>query len=472
MVRPPSNCPAGFGPRSCAGQLDFSPPSSPQSTVRPSAGCDLACHTSPSPFLITLESIIVLESFSSASAAERLRAAAAFLADIPAATEVLIVGASREAADDLARQATIAREVTFGLHRASFMELAARLAATEMALLGVAPAASLGDEALAARVSFEAMRDRALTYFAPVAQFPGFARALAATLAELRLGGVDPGALDGGWTGAGRRRAGPALRASARGSEGRRSRGPAGPRGTRRRPARSSRSPDADASARRVDRGRGGGRARARRSLRPRRRCWPRSPPGTTLRWRRSGPSARASAATTRAGVDGDLSRARHFLFAEAAPPSRTAGGEVLFFSAPGEGREAVEIARRILDEARAGTPFDEMAVLLRAPEIYGSLLEVALQRAGIPAWFARGTRGRIRPAARSWRCSIARWSGSRRGDSRSTSRSVRCHRWTRPARRRRIARLGGARGRGLGPAAERDTAPAGTADAGATRRQ
>ena len=32
------------------------------------------------------------------------------------------------------------------------------------------------------------------------------------------------------------------------------------------------------------------------------------------------------------------------------------------------------------------------MAVLLRAPEVYGSLLEVALRRAGIPAWFARGT--------------------------------------------------------------------------------
>ena len=102
------------------------------------------------------------------------------------------------------------------------------------------------------------------------------------------------------------------------------------------------------------------------------------------------------------AGADGDLSRARHFLFAEAAPPARTASGDVLFFSAPGEGRETVEIARRILDEAREGTPFDQMAVLLRAPEIYGSLLEVALQRAGIPAWFARGT-SRPDPAGRAF---------------------------------------------------------------------
>ena len=83
---------------------------------------------------------------------------------------MLIVGASRAAADDLARQMTITREVTFGLHRASFLELAARLGATEMARLGVAPAAALGVEAVAARVSFEAMRDGTLTYFAPVRQ--------------------------------------------------------------------------------------------------------------------------------------------------------------------------------------------------------------------------------------------------------------------------------------------------------------
>ena len=85
----------------------------------------------------------------------------------------------------MARQVTVARGVTFGLHRASFMQLAARLAAVEMARLGVAPATARGVEAVAARVSFEAVREGALAYFAPVARFPGFARALAATLGEL-----------------------------------------------------------------------------------------------------------------------------------------------------------------------------------------------------------------------------------------------------------------------------------------------
>src|SRR2546428_10800234 len=39
---------------------------------------------------------------------------------------------------------------------------------------------------------------------------------------------------------------------------------------------------------------------------------------------------------------------------------------------------------------------------LLRAPEVYASLLEVALRRAGIPAWFARGT-SRPDPSGRAF---------------------------------------------------------------------
>jgi RecB family exonuclease len=74
----------------------------------------------------------------------------------------------------------------------------------------------------------------------------------------------------------------------------------------------------------------------------------------------------------------------------------------VRFFSAPGEGREAVEIARHVLDHARAGTRFDEIAILLRAPEIYGGLIDVALRRAGVPAWFARGA-ARPDPSGRAF---------------------------------------------------------------------
>lgn len=83
------------------------------------------------------------------------------------------------------------------------------------------------------------------------------------------------------------------------------------------------------------------------------------------------------------------LDRLRENLFsttAEAAP----ADGTVTFSSAPGEGREAVELARRIHAEARAGVPYDEIAILLRSPQQYMPHVETALRRAGIPYFPAR----------------------------------------------------------------------------------
>jgi RecB family exonuclease len=344
----------------------------------------------------------VLEAFESAAAADRLRAAAVFLARIPPATEALIVAASRPAADDLARQMTATGGVSFGVHRASFTELVARLAAVELARLGLAPATALGTGAVAARVSFEALRDGALAYFEPVARFPGFALALAATLGELRLAGVGPGALAG--------RDGPARDVAEL--------------------ARRFESELEDARvADRAHRLALATRAVAQGALEPLGRM-----PMVLLDVSIAGAAERAFVealaaaspamlATVPAGDDatlqvlrslgaserreapsdqGDLGRARRFLFAPAAPPPGSSSGDVRFFSAPGEGREAVEIARRILDEARGGTAFDEMAVLLRAPDLYASLLEVALRRAGVPAWFARGT-SRPDPAGRAF---------------------------------------------------------------------
>ena len=88
-------------------------------------------------------------------------------------------------------------------------------------------------------------------------------------------------------------------------------------------------------------------------------------------------------------------------MFADEPPPAGENDDSVVLFSAPGEGREAIEIARRLLQEAGRGVPFDQMAVLLRAPQTYLSVLEHALERAGIPAWFHRGTR-RPDPAGRA----------------------------------------------------------------------
>ncbi|MGH7335761.1 MAG: hypothetical protein ACREKS_24030, partial [Candidatus Rokuibacteriota bacterium] len=131
----------------------------------------------------------------SASSAQRVEAARAFLAALPAAEGALVVGATRTAADDLVRWVTATAGATFGIHRMSLTQLAAQVAAPEMARLGTAPASALGAEAVAARVIFEALSAGALGYFAPVARFPGFARAVASTLGELRLAQISPEAL-------------------------------------------------------------------------------------------------------------------------------------------------------------------------------------------------------------------------------------------------------------------------------------
>ena len=112
-----------------------------------------------------------------------------------------------------------------------------------------------------------------------------------------------------------------------------------------------------------------------------------------------------------------DLTALKRYLFATRQPPERDALGDVRLFSAPGEGRECVEIARRILDEARAGVPFDEMAVFVRSPRDYVGLIGHAFSRAGIPAWFDRGT-GRPHPSGRAFLallgCAVERLSAAR----------------------------------------------------------
>ncbi|HWC96003.1 MAG TPA: PD-(D/E)XK nuclease family protein, partial [Candidatus Sulfopaludibacter sp.] len=55
---------------------------------------------------------------------------------------------------------------------------------------------------------------------------------------------------------------------------------------------------------------------------------------------------------------------------------------------APSLEREAEEIARRILEQARAGHEFREMAIIVRSPETYVPVLRATLDRFAIPARF------------------------------------------------------------------------------------
>ena len=99
----------------------------------------------------------------------------------------------------------------------------------------------------------------------------------------------------------------------------------------------------------------------------------------------------------------GSLARLQRGLFNNSSARLETQPDEqVTIFSAPGENRECVEIARRVLALARDGMPLDRMAVLLRSSEEYRPHLQEAFGRVGVPVHFARGA-VRPDPAGRSF---------------------------------------------------------------------
>ncbi|HWP56660.1 MAG TPA: PD-(D/E)XK nuclease family protein [Candidatus Acidoferrales bacterium] len=337
----------------------------------------------------------------SGSAAARLGEARRFLERLAPGAEALLLGASRGSVDDLARAISMERGATFGLHRLSFTQLAARLALLELAARGCAPATTLGHEAVAARAAFEARSDHALGYFSAVSDTPGFPKALARTLLDLRLAGIAGGDL-----------------------------------------TRLTRSgPDLGALLERVDALLDEAGASDRASLFEIATAalssplsgWPPMPlllldvpfdsefearflwalvqqSPEVLITVPAGDLAAASRLEKRgvrlqsleASGQSDLTQLARYLFSKEPPPERSRTGELVWFSAPGEGRECVEIARRILKEADRGVRFDEMAIVLRATRDYVGLLEHALSRARIPAYFDRGT-CRPDPAGRAF---------------------------------------------------------------------
>src|SRR5258708_9730867 len=147
------------------------------------------------PGMASGRSTAMVRLVTSSSAAARLTAARRCALDVPSPSELLIVSASRGAADDFAREIARTRRATFGLYRFSLTQLAARLAAPRLARERLSPTTALGVQAVAARALFDAASEQSLSYFAPVADMPGFPRALARTLEELALAMVTPAAV-------------------------------------------------------------------------------------------------------------------------------------------------------------------------------------------------------------------------------------------------------------------------------------
>lgn len=335
------------------------------------------------------------------AAGTRIEAAAEALRRGLRSGEVLLVGQTREAADDLSREIVAAGGATFGLHRFSLRQLVWSIATIDLARRGLAPASPLASEAVATHATFEERKRRPLAYLQPIAGFRSFGRALATTLRELRHADLDvEHARQLG-------RSGPDVaRLADRYARLLDEAGLVDDAALCRAAARVVRSgpgPEslpldgvlvlldvavADEATLDVV---GALTGRAAETLAT-------VPAGDerTLAALRRLPGASDAPAHPADAPAHPLERVRRFLFdAEDPPPLDDAAvsSAVSFFSAPGEGREAVEIARSITAEAARGTPLDRMAVLLRSPGVYAGLIETALERAGIATWFARGTR-------------------------------------------------------------------------------
>ncbi|MEO7271107.1 MAG: PD-(D/E)XK nuclease family protein [Vicinamibacterales bacterium] len=325
---------------------------------------------------------------------------------------MLIVSASRGAADDVARAVALDRGGAIGLHRFSLAQLAARLAAPIMAARGIAPVSFIGGEAVAARAAFEAARDDELAYFGPVARTPGFPRALARTLHELMLARVETSRLDALPLG------GPDLARLLERFEDQFAAASATDRATLFEAAGEAADTyrefplllldvpmdsavEFELVGKLID-------------------AAPEvlvTTPFGDLAALRQFKAAGARPRILEPAGHSDLAALKRYVFATSQPPERIPDGDVRLFSAPGEGRECVEIARRILDEAAAGVPFDEMAVLVRSPRDYVGLLGHAFARASIPAWIDRGA-GRPHPSGRAFlaliACAVERLSAAR----------------------------------------------------------
>ncbi|MCC6539529.1 MAG: PD-(D/E)XK nuclease family protein, partial [Bryobacterales bacterium] len=337
-----------------------------------------------------------------AAAAMHAEAAAFLDAHRHGAAEVLVLAPSRSAADDFLRK--VCGAGLLGVHTLTLSHLAGQLASPELARWGLAPVSTLGLEALVARVVHELRAGQHLHYFGPVADTPGFVRAAARTLTELRMENVEAADLAAtGAPGADLARLyldfaeqlqqqsladqatlyGLALKAA---SEGRH-RMLGLPVLLLDVPVRSARQRELVAALLRQ------------------------SPAVLAValeadeesRGHLEAALGVAGEAGTAAGAaaENTLARVRRQVFEtqlEQAPVDES----LAVFSAPGEGLECVEIARRIHRLAAAGLAYDAAAVLMRNPEKYQPLLEDALRRAAIPAYFPRGS-ARPDPAGRAF---------------------------------------------------------------------
>jgi ATP-dependent helicase/nuclease subunit B len=338
----------------------------------------------------------------SVASRSRIDRARAWLETRDAAQEVLILGASLNGANELPRSLAKTKGAAFGWHRLTLAQLASNIASPALAERGLASITQIGAEATVARLLRRLRIELRLGRFQPIAHTPGFPRAITAVLTELRLTQLssedlatatpDVSLLLAAYEGELAELAladWPKILALA--AEGVLTHRLSGlpllmldvPIANEAElaflRALATRAPEILATVPAADK----------LTLAKVR---------DDLHWQIEHLDLRSASVPDHA-----LRRLQRNLFEESSAPA--AGGPATsfeIFSAPGEGRECVEIARRALALARERIPFDRIAVLLRSPEEYRANLEEAFNRAGIPVHFARGTR-RPDPAGRAF---------------------------------------------------------------------
>ncbi len=336
----------------------------------------------------------------------------------------MVVAPSRGAADDFVRRALGRLDLpgVLGVERTTGHQLATSLAALRLADAGQAPLGGIATSAVVTRIARRAHARGALGRLAPVATLHGFPRALGDTLRELREAGLSASELD------------PAARAALGDDLSHLLAAYEEQLGEWGLADLADRLAAATAALREGDAVAG--------FLRGRPQVWLDVPLHDAMHrsffvalagvaagevcW-----SAAAGDDETLAALDASaelrglfgealdldaeaappvslLERTQRYVFQPDVPPLESAvvstaeSSTFDFVSAAGEGRECVEIARRIRDLALDGVAFDEVAVAVHQPSTYLPLLEDALRRAEIPAYFSRGL-SRPDPAGRAF---------------------------------------------------------------------
>ena len=101
----------------------------------------------------------------SATNDRRIGCARAWLEDRSAGEEVLIVGATPDAANELARSVATTKGAAFGWHRLTLSRLVFAVVAPVLAARGLTPLSRIGTEAIAARLTHRMNAEGRLSHY-------------------------------------------------------------------------------------------------------------------------------------------------------------------------------------------------------------------------------------------------------------------------------------------------------------------